>query len=170
MTVSVEDFSAILGAGNPRRTSSVQWQLVEQSLGFDLPVEFKNFVSRYHGGAIDRELEIPDPDASLVGLIEDSSHLARKFRNREIVPAVVPIWPEPRGIFGWASCANGTRLYLLPPSGEDDEWVICAITFDNKWYRSESGFLEFLHDLLLLNITNPLGDAPWEPDEIPRFY
>lgn len=168
--VDIAEFVPFLGPGVGARTKASDWRIVEDALGFEFPRDLKEFLSRYHGGEIDRELQLPDPVYGLVEMARDSSALALNMRDRGIVPNDVAVWPEERGIVGWASCGNGTRIYMRPEQQNSEAWTLCAILDDNSWYASGLEVLDFLFKLLTLELQNPLADYQWEPDEPPRFY
>jgi hypothetical protein len=163
------DLEALIGA--PHITpASVQWSLLESSLGTGLPTDYKMLADRYADLRFDDFLAwfhpgIPaDPESSAKEMLDVLGPLRTRLGgsptvdllddngNRTDVPPY-PVYPEPQGVLQWGMTDNGDRCLWLT-QGEPDEWTI--LVERSGWWHFPGGLVDFLVGLMWRTVRCPL--------------
>lgn len=171
----------------------VDWQMVRQRLGTDLPSDYKALADRYPLLMIDEWLPVlhpatPDPPGNpyrLVNLVRyatTQSRFVREFEpsrvhtytpgQEEKVERVEPItdglpfpvYPEVGGLMAWGMPENGS-ICCWRTEGRPDDWTIVVASEPNFWhYRGP--ITQFLVDVLIRRVQCPAfpGDFPLGED------
>jgi hypothetical protein len=179
-----------------RGITGVDWAQAERELRVALPLDFRELAERFPPGTFQGYLDFAPGIASLADLRDRELGDLRRWRDgvfdaedakyqklqdepdasegREPAPAPefscpYPLWPEPGGIFPWASASAGQLFCWLPGSPHPQSWpVVWCHGEDLVWERFEGTAVDFLIELVTGRIeVQRLGSPVFPPP--PRF-
>jgi hypothetical protein len=180
------------GHGQP----GLDWHQAQEELSVALPRDFCELAERFPFGVFQGFLDFLPSPASLTDLCERPLADLRRWRDdtpdddeiryREYLKEVAasegeeyspdpplfipfPLWPEPGGIFPWATGSHTENFFWLRSGPDPGSWpVVWCHGDDLEWERFEGTTTEFLIALVTGQIdTRQLGSPIFPPP--PRF-
>jgi hypothetical protein len=156
--------------------SATQWRQVEEALGTALPSDYKEFVSQFGSGYIDRFLWILSPferwdSRNLVWQLDEQRDIGRILRESlgyDMLP--FGFYPQPGGLLPWAGTDDGDVLYWATKPADPDRWPVVLAYRDGDWEEIATTMTRFLEDLLTRRQTPFGGDDqsfPMSPLPLP---
>ena len=149
------------------------WDSVDESLGVNLPGDYKQLVSRYGTGCIDDFLWVLNPftqndNLNLVIQADAKLDALRQLRDEFGVGLPYPLFIEGEGLYPWAFTDNGDVLYLLIRKGLVVRTVVIGDSGGNEWQEFDGTVTEFLTALVARRID--IGFFPKEfPSDSPTY-
>ncbi|ROS41143.1 SMI1/KNR4 family protein [Amycolatopsis thermoflava] len=135
------------------------WDRAVEEIGFQFPSDYRAFVDRYGGGAINEELHVscptefpyePGVSPGFAGYLEAMDlgvgDAYRSMRDSFPEDYPYPIFPEPGGLLQWGVTGGGDDLFWLTEDEDPDRWpvVIWWRNLDPRWESFPGGTVEFL--------------------------
>jgi hypothetical protein len=140
------------GAGD-----SVDWRVVEESLGGRLPSDFRDFVGVFGAGTIDDQLDIArvadmGEDVELP-TIEQLTPTSASTAWLEATESDYPLWPSPGSLLCWGRLRSGYDtfgfLYWLTVGDDSDRWPVVTWNQAQQEFRQHPpGMAAYLADAL----------------------
>jgi hypothetical protein len=129
------------------------WPVIEEILGLDLPTDYKEIIAAYGSGSFSDFIYLYNPFCpfwtSSNLLSGTTKQRLRAYREGQAQhPQYSPpfrAYPEPGGLFPWASTDNGDTLFWLTV-GSPDKWttVVCDSKTSEACDEFSFGVAEFL--------------------------
>ncbi|GHJ35158.1 hypothetical protein Sm713_07670 [Streptomyces sp. TS71-3] len=148
-----------LRSRSPGTGCAVDWKLIADELGTELPVDYVELVRRYQGLVIDNRLGIRMPwpgwerwyiDATRECLQElEDCWLTRDSGGH------VP-YPRPRGLIPWGGSIDGDTFYWRTHPDGPEAWTVVVCGADDVWVEVERDLTGYLAGLVLGEI-EPCG-------------
>lgn len=177
-------------------TPGVDWKQTEEKVGVALPPDFCELAEWFPFGVFQGYLDFIPSAGGLMDLRDRRLGDLRRWRDNtpdddeiayreyleelaasegeELVPAPVlsfpfPLWPEPGGIFPWATGSHGEIFFWLRSGRDPGSWsVVWCHGDDLDWERFDGTTTEFLIALVSGQIdARQLGSPIFPPP--PRF-
>ncbi|MFD7736430.1 hypothetical protein ACFV6F_39395 [Kitasatospora phosalacinea] len=140
----------------------VPWALGAETMGFQLPADYRAFADWYGSVRISDELHVYTPSTELgpyaggpvgfEGFLYYTTEpygycawLAERYRDGDHKGCPYPLFPAEGGLLNWGNNYNSDHFFWLMRGPDPDRWLIAA-AFDSmrEWDLFEGGFLEFL--------------------------
>jgi hypothetical protein len=139
----------------PVETGNVeQWTNVKESLGTELPTDYKEYINTFGTGSIGAFLWPYNPFSNNENLnlitrskliLEAMSVIKERFGDTEVP---YPLFPEPEGLLPWGVTDNGDSLFWLT-AGNTDEWPVVINESRGPFFeRFEEPMTDFLAKLI----------------------
>lgn len=166
--MSIEALQAVMTPPESPIESIGDWDEVEQRLGRSLPADYRDFISVYGTGYIDKFLSVLNPFSAIPSynlISAGRDHLDGLRQLRETRGEFLPyaLFPEKSGLLPIAMTDNGDTLHWLT-EGRADHWRIVVEDVrapETEIY--EMTFTQFLTALIqgqiFSNILVPLGQG-----------
>jgi hypothetical protein len=141
-----------VGAGD-----SVDWQVVQRSLGVRLPGDFRDFVGVFGAGTIDDQLDIArvaDTGGDVdLPTIEQLTPTSASTAWLEATESGYPLWPAPGSLLCWGRLRSvGDTfgfLYWLTVGDDPDNWPVVTWNLAQRNFRQHPpGMAAYLVDAL----------------------
>lgn len=156
--MSIESLSRVLPPPAVPTETFGRWDEVENTLGTELPSDYKDFIRSYGSGTIGQFLSIFNPFSRHRGLnlLEQSKQQLEALRTLHVdfgEPNPYPLHPTPGGLLPVAITDNGDVVHWLT-NNEPSEWSIVVNEARSPDYENfEYDLTTFLERLLTKSIT-----------------
>ncbi|MFD9125831.1 SMI1/KNR4 family protein [Kitasatospora sp. NPDC059571] len=167
---TIDDLVALVPPPAHPRDASGDWLQVEESLGLQLPADFKSLTAAYGLGQFVDFITPLTPFGSHELLLRSARRLLASeasFRKENPNLCPYPYYPEAGGLLEWAGTDNGDRLCWLT-QGHPDTWRVVSWNPRGWHYDAhDTNAVGFLHGWLSgrLNTTvfsaNEHVTTPW---------
>lgn len=137
----------------PKENSELDWGEIEQNIGVELPLGYKEFVATYGTGSIGNFLWVFNPISKNRSLNIEAiryfqsayDELKRDFPDDYIRPT----FPNANSFLPWAVTDNGDTLVWVIDGEPADSWIVAIMGPDQVEEEvTEFGFVEFIARLL----------------------
>ncbi|MEU9131643.1 hypothetical protein AB0D08_26630 [Kitasatospora sp. NPDC048540] len=158
----LDRLGAVIGPPPAGGVVPVPWERGPETIGFQLPSDYRAFGDRYGMVSISDELHIYTPSAAPNSKAEQPlgfegflyyttdpygycAMLAQAYRDGDHDECPYPLFPAEGGLLKWGNNWNSDQFFWLMRGPDPDRWPVAA-KFDSrlKWDLFEGGFLEFL--------------------------
>jgi hypothetical protein len=153
----------------------VDWDAARQTLGLDLPEDYRALIDVYGAGLFDEELSVlapghPKRELDLLWQADQQLSGLRYVRDRS--GERLPYEPEPvsGGLLPWGITGNGDVCYWrVVDADRPAEWtVIVDEVRGGEWHPFDGGVSEFLAGLFAGRVRAEFYDGLW-PSDAPAF-
>ncbi len=140
----------------------VPWGEAVGVIGFELPLDYQEFVSAYGEGSIGGQLSVLAPLIPVGSFFDAASGISRlaQYTTLEIGKALIerrqarpescpyPVFPESGGLLAWACNANSDHCFWLTDRGDPNNWPVVVWRRGRRasraWRVYEEGMVDFL--------------------------
>ena len=143
-----------------------EWHEANARLGFKLPNDYIEVVSKYGAGCIGGFIHLLNPfvENEFTNLFAVSTQILsalRLLRSEFKMLLPHPVFPERDGLFPWGITDNGDELFWLVGSSTGHSVVVCDSRAAN-WFDFRLSTCEFLAGILVGEVHVPCfpGDFP----------
>ncbi|MGK4593187.1 SMI1/KNR4 family protein [Amycolatopsis sp. w19] len=132
----------------------LDWQTVERELGIPLPSDYKALLTRFPSGAYRDSIEVGNPAQSadeLANVKRDNDQLLRIFADVDtgyLKDVSYRLFPEPGGLYPWASHDEGGTFWWITDSADPDTWRIAYNDRDN-WHEHPGPMSKVIHEIMV---------------------
>jgi hypothetical protein len=129
---------------------NVNWAEVESELGLTLPTSFKEYIALY-GGSNWFDLYgvlYPDPREPKGRYVEYVRGLLRDVSDAGIVDDGCTLYPEPGGLFPFATSSDGDYYFWRTEGPDPDRWPIMVWQMPGLFPRQSRTIAELLLNTL----------------------
>jgi hypothetical protein len=157
-------------APSAERPDDEAWQSVESKLGTKLPVDYKEFITRYGTGAVDNFLWVFNPFSHnrYLNLLDAGKAQLDALRHLRYERVPYPLYPDTNGILPWGITDNGDVLYWLC-KGDASNWLIVVNESRGpRWREFQLSTCEFLVALVTRELVVDVFPDDF-PSESPEF-
>ncbi|WP_414942662.1 SMI1/KNR4 family protein [Amycolatopsis sp. cmx-11-51] len=132
---------------------ALDWSVVERTLGFSLPGDYKEFMERFPSAAFRDVVTFWNPIQGVESLARFREEIDRILIGVRIgwerEYHTFPPFPEPKGAIPFASDSGGGSLLWLPWTDDPDEWhvVYQSRHSPDDWTRTKRSMTEVMLEL-----------------------
>lgn len=153
----------------PRNTSTLSWETVQERSGITFPADFKELTSAFGTGIFDHIVGVIAPaedEQALAAFVRDMRETLRLAKGNKPLP--YRLFPDPDGLIPWGRAGDGCTLFWRTDRGGPEEWtvVFCNDAFA-EWEEFDGSASEFIFELISGRIETSIID--FEPVDDPRF-
>jgi hypothetical protein len=145
--LTLDDLERVAPRLLPHRSATgrpVDWELLQNTLGFVYPSDYREYVDRYPTLVFDDFMVIPVPEPGnesvylggmlgqielMVGLAEDGGMEDYTFH------------PEEGGLFPWGGSFEGDSFFWRMSGPDPDQWPALVYTSLGGWWEYDGGML-----------------------------
>ena len=147
------------------------WAVLEQSLGFKFPADYREFIQIYGSGLLGSFLRVLCPIPSkhhqpylrAITRILQNKLILRELEGEEEVP--YKLFPLSPALLPWGTDENANEYFWLADRRPPSKWpVIVAGGRSSSWERFDMSMIDFLSECFL----GRLRASVW-PDDFPEL-
>jgi hypothetical protein len=126
-------------------------------LGFELPEDYKRFITTYGTGNIDNFLWVLNPFSgndhmNLITQARVQIDAQRQFAELSGTINPYPLYPEPNALFPWGITDNGDVLYWLRKGAPANWLVVVSDSRASRWRDFPLSTIGFLVGIIMRQI------------------
>lgn len=144
------------------------WNKVEESIGLNLPVDYKEIVEVFPSGYFQGFVQVIRPGDVRASKDEFLGYYAhrledmRRWREDEPDRFPLPIFPEPGGLLPWGRSIRSDLFFWVTSSEDPAEWPVVVADQEFAWWVPyEGGVCDLLMEIVNGRFdTRPFGVDP----------
>lgn len=136
--------------GKSAGVSSESWRAIQDSLGLELPKDYRDFIDAYGTGRIDDFIWVLSPFAKnqYLNLCSQSKIILdaqKQFHSESGVKSAFTYFPDTNGLFPWGGTDNGDVLFWHCV-GDPSRWnVVVRDSRSSRWRSFDLNMTAFLY-------------------------
>lgn len=149
---------------------AIKWQTFQNSIGLELPQDYKDFIQRYGTGCIDSFVWIFNPFSrnEHLNLKDQMTEILDTLRMLKYDQPAFPLFPERGGLLPCGATDNGDTIFWIT-SGEPAHWRIAVHESRGpQWENYAFSLTDFLAKILSKDIICPIFPEDF-PSDSPTF-
>ncbi|MEV6957543.1 SMI1/KNR4 family protein [Streptomyces sp. NPDC051183] len=147
--VELSRFREVIGAPEVQGSLAGDWGQVELNLGFELPIDYKEFISSYGSGELMGVMLLfhprgiaGDEGLSLSELWRTASDTYEALARTNSGAPSFPIHPTVGGLIPIGRSISGNHLFLVPPQTAGGVWNVAMEAGELVFF--DMGFTDFI--------------------------